>query len=79
MEGSVRESRVYIGGDEEDKAVARGYHDTVFSGKLRQAVFRATNREGGEYLLLYNQCTNTRQPVAEILRKKHLESGVTPT
>ena len=27
--------------------MARSYHDTVFSGKLRKAVCRATNREGG--------------------------------
>ena len=44
-EGDAREGRVASGGEEENEAVARSYHDTVLSGKLWQAVRWATNRE----------------------------------
>ena len=43
-EGAAQEGRAASGGKEEDTAVARSYHETVLSGKLRQAVRRATNR-----------------------------------
>ena len=46
-EGSAREVRAASGGKEEDEAIARSCHDTLLSGKLRQAVRWATNREGG--------------------------------
>ena len=45
VEEDAREGRAASGGDDEDKAVARSYLDTVLSGKLWQAVRRATNRE----------------------------------
>ena len=45
---------------------------------MRQAIHWATNREGGGCLLLYNQCTNTRQPVAEVLQENHLYMRVPP-
>ena len=51
-EGAALEGRAASVGDEEDEAVSRIYHDTVLSGKLRQAVRRATDREGGWCLLL---------------------------
>ena len=51
-EVSAREGRSAIGGEEEDKAFVRSYHETVLLGKLRQAVHPATNREGGGCLLL---------------------------
>ena len=41
-ERDAREGRSASGGKEEDEAVARSYHDTVLSGKLWQAVRRAT-------------------------------------
>ena len=47
------------GGEEDDDAVAQSYHVTVLSGKLRKAVRRATNREGGRCLLPDDQCTKT--------------------
>ena len=50
-EGSDREGRAAFSGKEEDDDVARGFHQTVLSGKLRQAVRRATDREGGGCLL----------------------------
>ena len=59
VEGAVREGRAASGGEEEDEAVARSYHDTVLSGNLRQAVRWATNREGGGCLLPDYQCTKT--------------------
>ena len=37
-EGAAREGRNSSGGEEEDKEVARNYHYTVLSGKLRQAI-----------------------------------------
>ena len=43
----------------------------VLSGKLQQAVRRATKREGGECLLPDDQCTKTGRRVAEVLREKH--------
>ena len=43
-EGADREGKAASGGEEEDETVARSYHDTVFSGNLRQAVRQATNR-----------------------------------
>ena len=43
-EGSAREGRAASGGEEEDDVLARGYHDTVLSGKLCYAVRRSTNR-----------------------------------
>ena len=59
-EGATREGRATSGGEDEDEAMARSYHDTVLSGKLRQAVRQATNRKGGECLLPDDQCTKTR-------------------
>ena len=57
--GDAREGRAASGGEEEDKAVARRYHDTVLSHKLRQAVRQAIIREGVGCLLLDDQCTKT--------------------
>ena len=75
-EGSAREFRAASGGEEEDEDVARSYHDTVLSGKIWQAVYQATNREGGGCLLPDYQCTKTGRPVAEVLWKKHLDMCV---
>ena len=43
-EGAAKEGRPARGREEEDEAVARSYHDTVLSGKLRQEVRWATDR-----------------------------------
>ena len=69
--GAAHEGRAASGGKEEDKAIGWSYHDTVFSGKLQQAVYRATDREGRGCILLDDQCTKTGRPVAEVLREKH--------
>ena len=45
-EGAAREGRASSDGKEEEEAVARSYHATVFLGKIWQAVRWATNREG---------------------------------
>ena len=58
--------------------VAQSYQDTVFSGKLRQAVRQATDRERGGYLLPDDQCTKTGRPVAGVLREKHPDMHVPP-
>ena len=77
-EGDDREGRASRGGEEEDKAVLRSYHDTVFSGKLSQAIRQATSREGEGCLLPDDQCTKTRRPFAEVLRENHPYMCVTP-
>ena len=46
-EGAAREVRAASVGKEEDDTIAQSYHDTVLSGKLRQAVCQATDKEGG--------------------------------
>ena len=70
-EGAAREGRAASGDKEEDNAVARSFHETVLLGKIRQAVRRATDQEGGGCLLLDYQCTKTAQPVSEVLWEKH--------
>ena len=46
-EGAAQEGRAASGGGDEDDAVARSFHEKVLSGKLRQDVRLATDREGG--------------------------------
>ena len=75
-EGDARESRASSGGGEEYEAVAMSYRYKLLSGKLSQAVRRATNREGGGCLLPYEQCTKTRRPVAEVLQEKYPDMHV---
>ena len=58
--------------------MARSFHETVLSGKLCQAVHRATDQEGGGYLLLGDKCTKTGRPVADILQEKHPDMRVPP-
>ena len=61
--GAAREGRADSGGEAENKAVARSYHDTVFLVKLRQAVRQATDGEGGDCLLLDKKFNKTGKPV----------------
>ena len=77
-EWSAREGRAAFSGKEEDDAVARSFYETVLSGKLRQAVRRVTDREGGGCLLLGEKCTKTGRPFADVLREKHLDMRVPP-
>ena len=58
--------------------MARSFHETVLSGKLWQAVRRATDREGGGCLLPDDQCTKTGQLVVEVLREKNPDMRVPP-
>ena len=58
--------------------MARSFHKTVLSGKLRQAVCWATDREGGGFLLPGGKCTKTGRPVADVLREKHPDMRVPP-
>ena len=67
-EGAARERRAARGGEEEDQAIARSYNTKVFSGKLRQDVCRATDREGGKCLLPDEQYRKTGRPVSEVLQ-----------
>ena len=66
--GAAREGRAARCREEEDKVISKIYHYTVLYGKIRQAVRRATNREGGGCLLPEDKCTKTGRPVAEVLR-----------
>ena len=77
-EEAAREGRSAFSSEEEDDVVARSFHETVLLGKLRQAVRRATNREGGGCLLSDEQCTKTGRPVSEVLREKHPDMRVPP-
>ena len=77
-EGAACEGRAAFSGEEENDAVSRSFHETVLSGKLRQAIRRKTNQEGGGCLLQDDQCTKTGQPVADVLREKHPEMRVPP-
>ena len=77
-EGASREGRAAFSGKDEDDAMARSFHKTVLSGKLHQAVRRATNREGGGCLLPGDKCTKTGRPVADVLREKHPGMRVPP-
>ena len=43
-EGSAQEDRAASRCKEEYEALAQSYHDTVLSGKLQQAIRRATDR-----------------------------------
>ena len=45
-EGAAREGIAASRGEEEDKVIARIYHDTVLSGNMMQAVRQTTGREG---------------------------------
>ena len=78
VEGAAREGRAAFSREEEVYAVARGFHETVRSGNLWQAVRWATEREGGGCLLLYDRCTKTGRPVAEVLRENHPDMRVYP-
>ena len=75
-EGASREGRAALSGEEEEDAVAQSFHETVLSGKLRQAVRRVIDREGGGCLLPEEKCTKTGRPVAEVLQEKHPDMRV---
>ena len=77
-EGAAHEGRAAFSGEEEDDVVARSFHETVLSGKLRQAVRRETDREGGGCLLSGDKCTKTGRPVADVLREKYPDMRVPP-
>ena len=69
--GAAHEGKAAFSGEEEEDAVGQSFHETVLLGNLRQAVHRATDREGGGCLLPEDQCTKTGRPVAEVLRENH--------
>ena len=67
-EGAAREGMAAFSGEEDNDAVARGFHETVLLGKLWKALRRATDREGGGCLPPDDQCTKTGRSFAEVLR-----------
>ena len=58
--------------------MAQIFYETVLSGKLRQAVSRATNREGGGCVLPGGKCTKTGRPVADVLWEKYPDMRAPP-
>ena len=58
-EGASREDRATSGGEDEDEAISRSYHENLLYGNLRQAFHQATSREGGGCLLPDDQRTKT--------------------
>ena len=77
-EGAARDYRAASGGEEEEEAVVRSYHDTVLSDKLQKVVRWAINMEGGGCILPDDKCTKPRRPVAEVLQEKHPGIRVPP-
>ena len=77
-EGFAREGRSTSGEEDEYEAVIRSYHDTVLSGKLRQSIHLATDRNGGGCLFPDDQCTKTGLTVVEVLLEKHPDMCVLP-
>ena len=59
MEGRAREFLIKRCKEEEEDRLARSFHITVLSGKLRQEVRRAINREGGG---VFSQEMSTQRP-----------------
>ena len=78
MKGASREGRSARGVEEEEKGVARSYHDTVLFIKLRHNVRQATGRDGGWCILMNEQCTKTGRPVAEVIWEKHPDMYAPP-
>ena len=68
-EGTARKGRGAFSGEEEDDAVARSFHETVLSWKVRKAVRQATDRgvcvspPGGQ--MHENRATGCRSPPGE--------------
>eukprot|EP00957_Ditylum_brightwellii_P192163 14627723-Ditylum_brightwellii.AAC.1 len=58
-------------GEDEEERKARQFNGTVLSGRLRQAVMRATARERGGVLYPTDACTKLGQLVLEVLKGKH--------
>ena len=58
--------------------MAQSCHKSVLSGKLRQAVHQATERERRGCLLPGDNCTKTGLPVADVLQEKHSDMRVPP-
>ena len=77
-EGGAREGRATSGGEEEEEAVSRRYHETVLLSKLWKAVRQATGRQGGGCLLPDDKCTKTGRLVADPFQEKHPEMRVPP-
>ena len=77
-EGAAREGRSVFSDEEEENAVVQSFHETVLSGKLRQAVRWATKREGGGCLYTGDKCTKNGRLVADVLREKHPDMRVPP-
>jgi hypothetical protein len=54
-----------------EESFARAYNAKILSGRIRQAVRAATNREGGGVLGPADLCTKTGRPVVDVLRSMH--------
>ena len=64
-EGAAQEGRAAFSGEEDDNTVARGFHETVLSGKLWQAVhWQLTGRGKG----VSSRMTNAQKPGDQLQR-----------
>ena len=54
-----------------DEAIARSFNETVLGGRLRQAVRRLTQRDGGGVMLPSDIDAKSGQSVEQVLRDKH--------
>ena len=77
-EGRDREGHFDRRAEEEEDCLVCRFHSNFLSGNMRQAVQRATGREGGSCLLLRDVCTKTGRPVADVLQEKHPDMRVPP-
>ena len=77
-EGAAREGRASSDGKEEEEAVARSYHNIVFSSKIRKAVHWETDKEGGGGV--FSWMTNARKPGDQLQRfsRKIIRACVCP-
>eukprot|EP00957_Ditylum_brightwellii_P023109 1743243-Ditylum_brightwellii.AAC.1 len=60
----------------EEERRARQFNSTVLSGRLRQAVRRATAQDQGGVLFPKDNCTKVGWPVLEVLKEKHPDTRV---
>eukprot|EP00957_Ditylum_brightwellii_P060021 4556804-Ditylum_brightwellii.AAC.1 len=62
--------------EEQEERKARQFNGTVLTGKLWQAVRRATDRDGSGVLYPSDKCTKSGEPVIDVLQGKHPDTRV---
>ena len=62
---------------ETEDTVTRVYNSTFMSGKIRQAVRKATDREGGLVRRIHDKYSKTGLPIIKVIRQKHPATRIT--